>query len=121
VVDVITGAHLLLYSGDADADRTFIRDVLGWSFVGSAGPDDPWLIFRLPPGEVGVHPTDGPPSTELYLMCDDLTTTVADLTARGVSFTGEPQDQGWGIVTGIRLPSGAELGLYQPRHATAHD
>lgn len=118
---MITGAHLVLNSTDPDADRAFLRDVLGWPFVHAAGPDDPWLIFRLPPGEVGVHPTDAEPSTTLYLMCDDLRATMAELAARGVEFAGEPQDQGWGTVTAIRLPSGAELGLYQPRHATAHD
>ncbi|HSN11794.1 MAG TPA: VOC family protein [Propionibacteriaceae bacterium] len=118
---MITGAHLMLYSRDPDADRAFLRDVLGWPSVHAAGPDDPWLIFRLPPGELGVHPTDAEPSTALYLICDDIAVTVAELTQRGVRFTGEPENQGWGIVTAIRLPSGAELGLYQPRHATAYD
>ena len=106
---------------DPNADREFLRDVLGWPFVHAAGPDDPWLIFRLPPAELGVHPTDAEPSTALYLMCDDLLATVAQMTARGVEFTGEPQNQGWGTVTAFRLPSGVELGLYQPRHNTAHD
>lgn len=118
---MITAAHLMFYSRDPDADRAFLRDVLGWPFVQAAGPDDPWLIFRLPPAELGVHPTDGEPSTALYLMCDDIAATVAELTERGVELTGEPRNQGWGTVTAIRLPSGAELGLYQPRHATAYD
>jgi predicted enzyme related to lactoylglutathione lyase len=117
---VITAAHLLLFSHDAEADRAFLSDVLGWPFVGAGGPEDTWLIFRLPPAEVAVHPTDGPESTELYLMCDDLTATLAELAAQGVSTTSEPRDQGWGVVTAIRLPSGTELGLYQPKHATAH-
>ncbi len=118
---VITAAHLILYSRDADADRGFLRDVLAWPFVPAVGPDDPWLIFRLPPAEIAVHPTETDPSTALYLMCDDLPATVAELRRRGVEFTSEPQDRGWGTVTAIRLPSGAEVGLYQPRHATAYD
>jgi predicted enzyme related to lactoylglutathione lyase len=118
---VITGTHAMFYSQDPDADRDFMRDVLGWPFVHAAGPDDPWLIFRLPPAELGVHPTDNEPSTALYLLCDDLLVTIAEMAERGVHFTVEPQNRGWGIVTAIRLPSGAELGLYAPRHTTAHD
>ena len=118
---VIGAAHLMLYSQDADADRAFLRDVLGLPFVRAGGPQDTWLIFRLPPAEVAVHPTDGPPSTELYLMCVDLPATLAHLASRGVRPTSEPLDRGWGVVTGIRLPSGLILGLYEPRHATAHD
>jgi predicted enzyme related to lactoylglutathione lyase len=118
---MITAAHLVLASRDADADRAFLRDVLGWPAVHASGPDDPWLIFGLPPAELGVHPTDGDPETHLYLMCDDIDATVADLRERGVAITAEPQQQGWGTVTAIRLPSGAEIGLYQPRHATAYD
>jgi predicted enzyme related to lactoylglutathione lyase len=120
VGQVINAAHLMLYSPDAVADRAFLRDVLGWPFVQAGGPGDSWLIFRLPPAEAGVHPTDGPPSTALYLMCDDLVATRAELADKGVTFSGEPSDQGWGVVTGILLPSGTELGLYQPKHATAH-
>ncbi len=118
---VITAAHLMFFSRDADADREFLRHALGWPFVHAAGPEDPWLIFTVPPAELGVHPTDSPPSTVLYLMCDDLPATVTQLAERGVEFTGEPLDEGWGIVTAIRLPSGAELGLYQASHTTAHD
>jgi len=117
---VITGAHLVLYSLNPEADRAFLRDVLGWPSVPAGGPQDPWLIFRLPPAELGVHPGGAPSTTALFLMCEDLTATVAELTAKGVTMTGPAQDQGWGVVTGIRLPSGAELGLYQPTHATAH-
>jgi len=117
---VIAAVHLVLYSQDAEADRAFLREVLGWPHVPAGGPADSWLIFRLPPGEVAVHPTDGPASTELYLMCEDLPATLAELAAKGVTPTRDPQDTGWGVVTGIRLPSGAEVGLYQPRHATAH-
>jgi catechol 2,3-dioxygenase-like lactoylglutathione lyase family enzyme len=117
---VITGAHLMLFSPDAEADRAFLRDVLQLPYVRAGGADDPWLIFGLPPTELGVHPTDGAASLTMYLMCDDVATTVEVLSARGVRFTGEPQDQGWGIVTALLLPSGAEVGLYQPRHSTAH-
>ena len=121
VKSVITAAHLLLFSQDAEADRTFLQDVLGWPSVSAGGPGDTWLIFRLPPAEVAVHPTDGPPSTELYLMCEDLTATLAELADKGVSPTGGTHQRDWGIVTAIRLPSGTELGLYQPTHATAFD
>jgi hypothetical protein len=116
---VIEAAHLLLFSQDAEADRRFLRDVLGWPSVSAGGEGDGWLIFRLPPAEVAVHPTDGPPSMQLYLMCDDLAATLAELAAKGVQPTDAPRQQGWGLVTAIRLPSRYELGLYQPAHPTA--
>jgi predicted enzyme related to lactoylglutathione lyase len=116
---VITGVHLVLLSQDADADRAFLRDVLGWPSVGASSDKDPWLIFRLPPTEAGVHPSDGPPSTALYLMCDDLAATLADLAAKGVHPLRAPENASWGTVTALGLPSGAEVGLYEPRHATA--
>ena len=118
---VITGAHLMLFSPDAEADRAFLRDVLELTYVRAGGADDPWLIFALPPAEVGVHPTEGPSSLTMYLQCDDIAATVEELGSRGVRFTGEPEDQRWGIVTSLVLPSGAELGLYQPHHPPAHD
>jgi predicted enzyme related to lactoylglutathione lyase len=118
---VITGVHVLMYSSHAAADRAFLRDVLGWPSVPAGGPSDDWSIHRLPPGEAAVHPTDGPPSTSMYVLCDDLEATMAELTARGATFTSAPADRGWGVVTAIALPSGAELGLYEPRHATAYD
>jgi len=111
----------MLFSTDPDADREFLRTVLGWPYVQAAGPDDPWLIFRLPPGEVAVHPTDASPSTALYLMCDDLDVTMTALAVHDVEFTSEPRNLGWGRVTAFRLPGGTEVGLYQPRHITAHD
>ena len=111
----------MLYSRDPEADRAFLREVLGWPSVEGGPPGEDWPIFRLPPTEAGVHPTDGPPSTALYLLCDDLDATLADLAARGVTTTGPPEDQGWGRVTGVVLPSGAELGLYEARHPTAYD
>lgn len=112
--------HALLYSSDAEADRAFLRDTLGWSFV----EDNPgWLIFRLPPGEIGVHPLDpgAQPRHELLFMCDDVRATVRDLAAKGVTFAGEIQDAGFGLLTQLVLPSGALIGLYEPRHQIAAD
>jgi catechol 2,3-dioxygenase-like lactoylglutathione lyase family enzyme len=115
---MINGAHVILYSTDADADRAFLRDVLGFPHV-DAGHD--WLIFKLPPAEVALHPTDGPPRHEFYLMCDDLDATLADLAGRGVEVSGPVSRERWGTRTAIRLPSGADLGLYQPSHPVAYD
>lgn len=113
---MINGAHIILFSADAEADRVFIRDVLG--FVGvDAG--DGWLIFKLPPAEIAVHPTDGPSKHELYLMCDDLEKTLAELTTRGVTISHPVSDQGWGLLASIKLPSGSELSIYEPHHPTA--
>jgi catechol 2,3-dioxygenase-like lactoylglutathione lyase family enzyme len=109
---VIFGAHTILYSSDAEADRRFMKDVLGFASV-PAGHG--WLIFALPPGEAAVHPTDGPSSSELYLMTDDLAAEIQALEAKGVS-CDEVEEARWGSVTKLALPSGASLGLYQPRH-----
>jgi hypothetical protein len=110
---MIDGAHVILYSQDPDADRAALRDVLGFRHVDVGGG---WLIFALPPAEVAVHPTDGPPQHELYLMCDDVEATVADLDGTGIEVTKPVENAGWGLLTAIRLPGGSELGLYQPRH-----
>ncbi|MGP3917170.1 VOC family protein [Nonomuraea sp. 10N515B] len=115
---MINGAHLIMYSRDADADRTFLRDVLGYPNVDAGGG---WLIFKLPPAEVAVHPTDTAETHELYLMCDDLKRTMEELRAKGVEFADPVSDQGWGLLTAITLPGGGRLGLYEPRHQTAHD
>ena len=112
---MITGAHVMVFSRDADADRAFLRDVLGFDSVDAGGG---WLIFRLPPAEVAVHPTDGETRHELSLMCDDIAATSDDLRRRGFD-VGAAQDQGWGISTTIRLPGGLDLLLYEPRHPTA--
>lgn len=112
---MITGSHVIIYSRDADADRAFFSDVLDYPHVDAGGG---WLIFKLPPGEVAVHPTDGAQSQELYLMCDDINATVEHLAAKGVS-CAEVTDQGWGLLTSIRLPGGGDLGLYEPRHPRA--
>jgi catechol 2,3-dioxygenase-like lactoylglutathione lyase family enzyme len=115
---MINGAHLILYSTDAEADRVFIRDVLGFAGV-DAG--DGWLIFKLPPAEIAVHPTDGLGKHEFYLMCDDIEKTLADLTVRGVTISQPASRQGWGLLASIKLPSGSNLPIYQPRHPTAYD
>ncbi|HEX6747266.1 MAG TPA: hypothetical protein VF092_08185 [Longimicrobium sp.] len=124
---MIYGAHFLLYSTDPDADRAFFRDVLGWRHVELGGG---WLIFRLPPAELGVHPSDGAfaqahggtplAGTVLYLMCDDLAAEMAALERRGVALA-PAQAADWGASTTLRLPSGAAIGLYQPAHPTALD
>ena len=115
---MIIGAHALLFSTQADADRAFLRDVLGTRSVDAGGG---WLILALPPAEIAVHPTDGPPRQEIYFMCDDIEATTADFVARGGSVQASPVDQGWGIMATVRLPSGAPMGLYEPRHPTAFE
>jgi hypothetical protein len=110
----IIGAHVLLYTPEADALRALLADVMGWISV-EANPG--WPIFALPRAELGVHPSDTT-AHELSLMCDNITTTVADLRSRGVEFRDDPQDVGWGITTTMVLPGGLEVSLYQPRHPT---
>ncbi|MGI9063157.1 MAG: VOC family protein [Pseudonocardiaceae bacterium] len=114
---MITGAHTIIYAAEPERARAFCRDVLGLAHV-DAG--DGWLIFALPPAELGVHPAD--PSSngrhELYLMCDDVEAVVAELTTRGVEFTAPVTDQGFGLVTSLIVPGAGELGLYEPRHPT---
>jgi catechol 2,3-dioxygenase-like lactoylglutathione lyase family enzyme len=120
---MITGLHAIVYTADADADRAFFRDVLGFAAVDAGGG---WLIFAMPPAELACHPTGADALTgetkggshELYLMCDDVEATVATLEAQGVRC--EPvTDQGWGLLTSLTTPGGAWLGLYQPTHPTA--
>lgn len=117
---MITGAHSIIYATDPEAARAFFRDVLGLSSVDAGGG---WLIFKSPPAELAVHPTEPVDSgtVELYLMCDDLEATVADLKAKGVELAGEVTDAGWGLLTTIKVPGAGEVGLYQPRHPTAYD
>jgi hypothetical protein len=112
---MIFGAHVIVFSNDASADRAFFRDVLGYSSV-DAGHD--WLIFSLPPAELAVHPADDDFGNELYLMCVDLPAELASLRAKGVR-TSVVEEARWGSVTKIQLPGGGEIGLYQPRHPTA--
>jgi hypothetical protein len=113
---MINGAHAILHSRDAGALRAFLRDTLQLDSVDAGGG---WLIFALPPAELGIHPDDGPTRAELHLLCDDLDATMASLRQRGVEFSGEVHEERWGRVTAIRLPGGGELGLYQPLHPTA--
>lgn len=110
---MITGVHALIFTTDAEEDRAFFRDVLQFSSVDSG---DGWLIFALPPAELAAHPAEENGRHELFLMCDDVQATVADLRAKGVDTAGPFTDQGFGLMTAIRLPGGGELGLYQPRH-----
>lgn len=112
---MITGAHAIIYSDAAEEVRAFLRDVLGFASVDAGGG---WLIFALPPAELAVHPAEGEGRHELYLMCDDIDATIAELSAKGVQFK-PVNDQRWGRVTSLTLPGGGELGLYQPRHPTA--
>jgi catechol 2,3-dioxygenase-like lactoylglutathione lyase family enzyme len=110
---LITGAHAIIYTEDAEALRAFLRDVLGFESV-DAG--DGWLIFALPPAEVAAHPAEAGGRHELYLMCDDIEATRAELAAKGVEFSAAVSDEGFGLMTTIALPGGGELGLYEPRH-----
>ncbi len=115
---MINGAHVIVYSQNAEADRAFIRDVLGFPNV-DAG--DGWLIFKLPPAEVAVHPADGDTRHEFYLMCDDIENTLATLTAKGAEVSRPVTNAGWGARASIKLPGGSDLSLYQPRHPVAYD
>jgi catechol 2,3-dioxygenase-like lactoylglutathione lyase family enzyme len=113
---MINGAHVIIYSRDAEADRAFLRDVVGFPHV-DAGHG--WLVFALPPAEVALHPTAGEQAHELFLMCDDLAATVAELSAKGVELTIPVTEERWGLRTALRLPGGGEIGLYQPSHPVA--
>ncbi len=113
---MITGAHAIIYTKDAAADRAFFDDVLGLPSVDAGGG---WLIFALPPAELAAHPTEEDQHHRLYLMCDDVVATVGELQAKGVEFTGPVSDEGFGLMTAMKVPGGGELGLYEPRHPTA--
>jgi catechol 2,3-dioxygenase-like lactoylglutathione lyase family enzyme len=113
---VFTGSHVILFSTDPDADRAFFNDVVGFPNVDAGGG---WLIFKLPTAELAMHPADGPAAHELYFMCDDLDATIHDMRAKGVEFPSETSDERWGRLTRFRLPSGTEIGLYEPRHPLA--
>lgn len=114
---MILGSHVILYSRDAEADRTFFAEVLGQPHVDAGGG---WLIFKMPPAELAVHPSNGP-GHELYLMCDDLEATMTELRSQGVEFAHEVSEARWGRITRLRLPGGGEVGLYEPRHPLAFD
>jgi catechol 2,3-dioxygenase-like lactoylglutathione lyase family enzyme len=124
---MILGAHVLIYTTNPDADRAFFRDVLEFQGIDIGGG---WLIFKLPPSELALHPGDGQfaqrhaghvlPGALVYLMCDDLQATIASLAKKNVQCT-DVETEEWGIRTTIRMPSGGEIGLYQPTHKTALD
>jgi hypothetical protein len=113
---MITGAHAILYSDDADATRAALAKVLSTRSVDAGGG---WLLFALPPAELAVHPAEVGGRAELYLMTDDVGATVAALQAEGSRSPRPISDQGWGLLAAIILPGGVELGLYKPQHPTA--
>jgi len=111
----VMGVHGLVYTSEPEQVRAIFRDVFGWKHV-DAG--DGWLIFALPPAELGVHPGDSAPHVP-SLMCDDLAATMTDLRAKGIEFGGEPTEEGYGLSATMLLPGGLEMQLYQPHHPTA--
>lgn len=134
VASMITAVHALIYSDDPAATRAWLRDVLQWPFVADDGGQSPtadnWLIFASGPSEVGVHPTSGehdgqaystPRRQEISLVCDDLDQTVADLTSRGATFSGEPMEMGFGRGVTVQVPGADDILIYQPHHTTAFD
>jgi predicted enzyme related to lactoylglutathione lyase len=117
----VNGAHVLLYTSEPDALRATLRDVFGWTHVDAGGG---WLIFALPPAELGVHPAEGPMDAsgfrhQFSLMCDDIHATLRELRAKGIETKGEPTDAGFGITVMLKLPGGVEVRLYEPRHPVA--
>jgi catechol 2,3-dioxygenase-like lactoylglutathione lyase family enzyme len=121
---MIIAVHTLIYSDDPDRTRAFLRDVLGWPDVDAGGG---WLIFKTGPSELGVHPTSGDgrsetstgPHHEISLMCDDISTTMAELSARGAEFAGPVHDQDFGLTAMMNVPGAPDILLYQPRHPVA--
>jgi predicted enzyme related to lactoylglutathione lyase len=112
---MITGAHAIIFTKNADAVRAFLNDVLEFSSV-DAG--DGWLIFALPAAELAAHPADNAGHHQIYLMCDDIHATVTELERKGVEFTRPISHERWGLITAIKMPDGGQLGLYQPKHPT---
>src|SRR6266550_2538151 len=112
---MISGAHMIIYSADAEADRKFFRDVLRFPGV-DAG--EGWLIFSLPPAEIAVHPATENDKHEVYLMCHDINATIQMLSKHQIK-CAPVSDEGWGLLTRLSLPGGGKLGLYEPRHTVA--
>ena len=117
----ITGTHMLLYTSQPEALRAVFRDVFNWPHV-DAGRG--WLIFAMPPAELGIHPAEGPTFEtgmrhQITLMCDDIRGTVAELRAKNIHVEGEPHDEGFGVTVMLHLPGGVEVMLYEPRHPVA--
>ena len=110
---MINGAHVMIFTRDEAADRAFLRDVLEIPSVDAGGG---WLIFKLPPAELGVHGGESNDVHQLYFMCDDLDTEITKLSGKGVT-CAEPQQASWGRFTSVPLPGGGKLGLYQAHHA----
>lgn len=110
---MLTGLHAIVFSPDAERVREFFADVLELESVDAGGG---WPIYAMPPAELAVHSTDGPPGHALYLMCDDIEQTLARLAEKGVETVGEIRDAGWGRLAALRLPDGGELPIYEPRH-----
>ena len=110
---MITGMHAIVFSPEAEKVRAFFADVLGMPSVDAGGG---WPIFALPPAELAVHPADGESRHELFLMCDNIQDTLAELQRKGAEVTRDVSDQGWGLLAAIRLPDGSELPIYEPRH-----
>jgi hypothetical protein len=111
----ITGTHTIFYTSEPDALRAVLRDVFEFPHVDA---HDGWLIFALPPAELGIHPGDAP-SHEISFMCEDINETVAELKAKGIAFEGEPQPAGFGVMATMLLPGGVRAIVYEPRHKTA--
>ena len=129
ISELIKAVHILIYSDDAEATRTFLRDVLAWPHVEHPESEQGWLIFKTGPSELGVHRTAGIYEGEAYshprhhsisLMCDDIEATVAELAARGATFSGGVEDFGFGLGTSLELPGAGAILLYEPRHPEAH-
>lgn len=120
----IIGSHMLIYTTEAEALRATLRDVFNLKSVDAGGG---WLIFKMPPAELGIHPTDGSVSNRpanfhvISFMCDDINETVAELRAKGVRVLGEPTNAGFGVTVNVGLPGGVEVMIYQPRHKAALD
>jgi hypothetical protein len=117
----ITGVHALLYTTEPEALRNVFQDVFGFEHVDIGNG---WLIFGLPPAELGIHPAEGPTYEsgvrhQLTLMCDDIVTTIGELRNKGIEVRGDPADEDWGITTTLVLPGDVEVMLYEPRHPTA--
>ncbi len=109
---MIIGAHSIVYSKNAEADRAFLRDVLNFPYA-DAGHG--WLIFGLPPGEVAVHPSHENGRHEFYLMTDNVMDLIQSLQGKGVACS-PVQDEAWGLLTRVKLPGGGDLGVYEPKH-----
>ena len=110
---MITGTHAIVFSPEAEKVRAFLADVVGMPSVDAGGG---WPIFALPPAELAVHPADRAGHYELYLMCDNIQATLAELRNKGAEVARDVSDQGWGLLAAIRLPDGSEFPIYEPRH-----